>query len=80
MATNCVDLSLLCFNLHGFNQGELYLQEVCSAAKHDVIFIQEHWLTPDNLVKLKSISCNYFVYGKSAMESALSKSFLRSRP
>lgn len=80
MAPSVNEFSLLSFNLHGFSQGENFLKDICENIKYDMISIQEHWLTPVNMVKLKSFSCQYLVYGKSAMESAISAGFLRGRP
>ena len=80
MACNTVDLCLLTYNHHGFNQGALHLRQLCEIGKYDIICIQEHWLTPDKLVYLKSFSNNYLVFGKSAMETTISAGFLRGRP
>ena len=35
-------LSVLSYNMHGFNQGYPYLTETCEADLYDIIFIQEH--------------------------------------
>jgi hypothetical protein len=39
-------LSFLTYNMHGFNQGHVFLEELCKTNAYDVIFIQEHWLPP----------------------------------
>ena len=80
MASNDITFSLMTFNLHGFNQGELYLREICETVKYDLICLQEHWLSPDKLISLKSLSDNYLFYGKSAMEASISAGYLRGRP
>jgi exonuclease III len=82
MAFNTVDMNLciVSYNLHGFNQGSVFLKNACENLKYDVIFIQEHWLSPDNMYKLKHVSNEYKVYGQSAMEKAVSIGFLRGRP
>jgi len=38
--------------MHGFAQGELLLSSICNDLKYDVIFVQEHWLSSDQLYKL----------------------------
>jgi len=48
--------------------------------KLDVIFLQEHWLTPVNLPKLVNFNSNYTIFGISAMESANCHGILRGRP
>jgi exonuclease III len=80
MASSNIDFSVITFNLHGFNQGGLYLNELCTSGKYDLIGVQEHWLAPSCIVKLKSLSKNYSVYGKSAMETIVSIGPLRGRP
>ena len=42
-------LTVVTYNMHGFNQGVLELQSLCIAKKYDIVFIQEHWLTNDLL-------------------------------
>jgi len=67
--------------MHGFNQGSNLLSSLCDEPeKPDVIFLQEHWLTPANLPKLVNFSSNYTMFGISAMESALCHGILRGRP
>ena len=60
---------MVSYNLHGFNQGSHEIKDMVSTFMPDVIMIQEHWLTPDNLSKLSELSSNYFVFGSSAMTS-----------
>jgi len=70
--TKFTDVAVISYNMHGFNQGSNLLSSLCDAAeKPDVIFLQEHWLTPANLPKLVNFSSNYTLFGISAMESAL---------
>ena len=73
-------ISVLTYNMHGFNQGSSYLREVCDAAVHDVIFIQEHWLSPALINKITHFSEHYVGIGKSAMESVISTGVLKGRP
>jgi len=46
----------------------------------EVIMVQEHWLTTDNLVKLNSLSDDYFVFGSSAMNDCINTGPLVARP
>ena len=70
------------FNMHGFNQGLGCLNSLCNTQElfSDIIFIQEHWLSPSNMHKILSNSANYSAYGISAMEECLSKGVLKGRP
>ena len=73
-----LNLKLATFNLHGFNQGCSYLDELCS--KYDIVFVQEHWLAPFDLCKLINLCPDMLCYASSAMESIISKSILAGRP
>ena len=68
------------YNLHGFEQGELLARHICDDLDADVLFIQESWLSPDNVHKMCSISSDYIVYGISAMNTVVSKDILSGRP
>jgi len=46
----------------------------------EVIMIQEHWLSSENLYKLSDISKEYFVFSSSAMDDCLSTGPLVGRP
>jgi len=61
------DFALLTYNMHGFNQGELFLKDICSSANYDVIFLQEHWLNKDGLNKF-NIFNDYISFGISAID------------
>ena len=73
-------LVVVSYNLHGFNQGSHGIKDMISTFMPDIIMVQEHWLTPDNLCKLSELSNNYFVFGSSAMASCVSAGPLRGRP
>ena len=47
-------LNIVLYKLHGFNQGVHLLVDLCNQC--DVIFVQEHWLSSDQLNKLDSLS------------------------
>ena len=72
------NLSFISYNMHGFNQGKNLLGSLCDQLS-DCIFVQEHWLTPNNLCQLRDFSDEYNFYGISAMEHAISSGVLRGR-
>ena len=79
MASANNSYSIASYNLHGFSQGVFLLNVLCEEMKVDIILVQEHWLTPDQMYSL-SIDPNYTVFGISAMESQVSKSIIKGRP
>ena len=68
------------------NQDANTLSSFCSNFKNqaipaaDIIFLQEHWLTPANMFKILNFSNDYVTYGVSAMDSAVGRSLLKGRP
>jgi hypothetical protein len=84
MSSNKMDtkknLTVVSYNLHGLNQGAPGIDEINSKIEPDAFLLQEHWLTSDNLFKLNSLSDKYFVFGSSAMDSAVSSGPLYGRP
>ena len=42
-----VPLKVATYNMHGFRQGNMQLQELCNV--YDIVYIQEHWPAPYNL-------------------------------
>ena len=53
-ANNCDSvLKLVSFNMHGFFQGHPVMEDLISDENPDIIFAQEHWLTPANLNKVE---------------------------
>jgi hypothetical protein len=75
-------LSVCTYNMHGFNQGSNLLSNLCAELEFntDVILLQEHWLTPDNMYKVINFGNRYLCFGMSAMEQAVSRSILYGRP
>lgn len=73
------DLSLVSFNLHGFNQGSIALPDLIDRYSPDIFLVQEHWLTPANLSFFDRFS-DYFSFGTSAMASAVESGMLTGRP
>ena len=72
--------SLITFNLHGFNQGQTCLHELCTCEMPSVIFLQEQWLSAANSDLLLNFSDNYLCYLCSPMDKVLSTGILRGRP
>ena len=73
-------LVFVSYNLHGYNQGVHGVRDVISSVSPDVLFLQEHWLTPANLHKLRDVSSEYFVYASSSMEECVAQGPLQGRP
>ena len=75
-------VSFTSFNMHGYNQGKTTLDSLCSESEFntDIIFLQEHWLTPANRDKIRYFSDRYTAFGISAMESVVGYNILRGRP
>ena len=66
--------------MHGFNQGDTMATFICEDIKPAVLFLQEHWLTPDQMYKLCFLSSDYLFFGRSAMEATVTKDILIGRP
>ena len=66
-------LTIISFNLHGFNQGSSTVRDLITLYAPDVILIQEHWLTPANLHNLESFD------ESSAMTHVTGAGVLRGR-
>jgi exonuclease III len=73
-------LSVISYNLHGFNQGNHGVQDLMRTINPDVFMLQEHWLSPNNLHKLNSLSSEYFVYASSAITECVNSGPLVCRP
>jgi len=61
------------YNLHGFQQGKLQLLELCNS--HEVIAVQEHWLSDYDLVKILNLHDDFSVVAKSAMSEKYKQVF-----
>jgi len=53
------------YNLHGFQQGKPQLLELCDS--HDIIAVQEHWLSDCDLDRIVQLHSDYTVVSASAM-------------
>jgi len=72
------DLTIVSYNLNGFNQGTLFLRYIWDGdTPPDIVFIQENWLTPANKHKMNSFSKQSSSYGISAMTNAIDNGILR---
>lgn len=72
-------LVIASYNLHGFNQGRMGIDELISTYEPDVLLLQEHWLTPANLSKFDCYD-HYCPFGSSAMSDVVSTDMLVGRP
>jgi hypothetical protein len=72
-------ISVISYNMHGFNQGISTVQDISSSLLPDVYILQEHWLTPSNLNKFDIIK-DYFSFGSSAMLTAVESGVIYGRP
>ena len=73
-------INIVSYNMHGFNQGDTMATFICEDIKPAVLFLQEHWLTPDQMYKLCFLSSDYLFFGRSAMEATVTKDILIGRP
>jgi len=79
MADNCSNsLRLVTYNLHGFNQGSILLNDLCN--NFDLIAVQEHWLSTPELHKLINFNNNFQGFAWSAMSDKLQNGILVGRP
>jgi len=79
MADNCSNsLRLATYNLHGFNQGSILLNDLCN--NFDLIAVQEHWLSTPELHKLINFNNNFQGFAWSAMSDKLQNGILVGRP
>ena len=79
--TVCVNqITVVSYNMHGFNQGYVTMDELINSVNPDVFLCQEHWLTPANLHKFDDRFSNYFCFGCSAMMNKIETGPLSGRP
>jgi len=57
---NVERLTIVSYNVHGLNQGIVGIHELMATLHPEVIMIQEHWLSSENLYKLSDISKRVF--------------------
>ena len=80
MATKNRTLKVVCYNMHGFNQGCPTIDELIHSHNPDIFLLQEHWLTPANLYKFDNHFVDYLAFGSSAMSSLVEAGMLTGRP
>src|ERR1043165_1643321 len=73
-------IKMVTFNMHGYNQGALQLQELCDTLEFDLILLNEIWLVPALMHKILNFHNSYKCYGRSAMENLVSTGLLKGRP
>lgn len=74
------EVNICSFNMHGINQGEEMVITLLNEYNIDCLFLQEHWLSSDNLYRLCSMNPNYLCFGVSAMDNVLENGVLFGRP
>ena len=80
--SSCVgsNLIIVSYNMHGYNQGVVTLKDLIANKNPDVMLLQEHWLTPDNLKRFMQDFGDYYSFGSSALGNAISSGPLYGRP
>lgn len=73
-------LSIISYNMHGFNQGSHAITDLIDKFHPDIFLLQEHWLTPANLNHFQIKFPSYIAIGKSAMDKAVESGPLIGRP
>ena len=64
--------------MHGFNNGLPMVKSLCN--NHNIILLQEHWLSDNDLNKLDNIDDDFCFVGVSSMTDKLSCGILSGRP
>ena len=59
-------LSVLTYNCYGLKGSLNYVKELMNT--NDVIFLNEHWLMDSDILVIKAIISEYYVYMKSSMD------------
>jgi len=83
MAARDGDITLriiVSFNMRGFQQGCPVIEDTVADNKPDIFLLQEHWLTPANIVDFDTRFTDYFSTGYSAMSRHVESGMLRGRP
>jgi len=73
-------LTFISYNMHGFNQGISTVKDLIDTISPDVFMLQEHWLTPSNLLKFNEILPQYCGFGISALTHKVESGPLVGRP
>jgi len=73
-------LTLVTYNMHGYNQGFSTVNDLIKSSSVDIFLLQEHWLTPANMNKFSEMFPNYCGFGISAMAAKIESGPLIGRP
>jgi len=73
-------LNIVLYNMHGFNQGSVTIKELIDLSSPDIFMLQEHWLTPANMVKFTETFSSYLGFGISALSNKVECGPLVGRP
>ena len=73
-------IGFVSFNMHGFNQGKVVIDDLIKSQLPDLFMLQEHWLTPANMHKFEDSFSEYFLIGRSAMTERVESGMLFGRP
>lgn len=60
-----MDLRFVSYNMHGWNNGLSYLQQL--EKQHDIMFLCEHWLLPQNLDVLLNFNTEFAAHAVSGI-------------
>ena len=71
-------LTFATYNMHGFKQGHVYLQDLCK--QFNIVFVQEHWLAPFNLLDIQDLCPDSICILSSAMNDVTAAGVLKGRP
>lgn len=72
--------SIVTYNLHGLNNGRCGLIDLCNNPLINVIAIQEHWLSDNNVHLLNNIHPEFAGFGISSMSRRLQSEVYYGRP
>jgi len=76
----CECVSIISYNMHGYNQGSHTVRDLMLSIKPDVFLLQQHWLTLAKLCSFENDFLQYMCFGASAMSSCVERGVLRGRP
>ena len=71
-----VDVQIISYNMHGFNQGRHTVRDLSHSIAPDVFLLQEHWLTPANMSRFEDEFFTFICFGSSAMNTAVESGVL----
>ena len=66
-------MNFVTFNLHGFNNGNNFLKDLCT--DNSIVCVQEHWLRSDQMYVLNNLTANFEVYAVSSIDDKVPPNF-----